>query len=242
MNSPERSDVPRGAAGPTGAPGAPGMPAAPGAGAIRTMLVDDHALLRAGIRSLLEREESISVVGEANSYEEALAGVTRCRPDVMVVDLKLTAGTEYEGLRLVTEVASRHPEVASLVLTTFLDDDLVVRAVKAGARGYVVKDVDTTELVRAIAAVSGGGSAFDPRSATAVLRTVSGEGDGPDALTDREREVLRHLADGMSNKRIGATLYISESTVKFHIRNIIRKLGVSKRTDAVYIASKRGLI
>ena len=105
-----------------------------------------------------------------------------------------------------------------------------------------MKDVDTTELVRAIQAVSTGGSAFDPRSAAVVLRTVSGESETTETLSDREREVLRLLADGMSNKRIGETLYISESTVKFHIRNIIRKLGVSKRTDAVYIASKRGLI
>ncbi len=210
--------------------------------AIRTMLVDDHALLRQGIRSLLEREGAISVVGEANSLDEALSEVVRCRPDVVVVDLKLTAGTEYEGLRLIREITQRHPDVAALVLTTFLDDDLVVRAVKAGARGYVVKDVDTTELVRAIQAVSGGGSAFDPRSSTIVLRTVSGDGGGADTLTDREREVLRLLADGLSNKRIGETLFISESTVKFHIRNIIRKLGVTKRTDAVYTASKRGLI
>ncbi|MDL9946073.1 response regulator transcription factor [Gordonia sp. ABSL11-1] len=215
---------------------------APETTAVRTMLVDDHALLREGIRSLLDRETSISVVGEADSYDAALAEVARCTPDVVVVDLKLTAGTEYEGLRLIREITSRHVGVAALVLTTFLDDDLVVRAVKAGARGYVVKDVDTTELVRAIQAVSGGGSAFDPRSAAIVLRTVSGEGDAPEALTEREREVLRLLADGLSNKRIGQTLYISESTVKFHIRNIIRKLGVSKRTDAVYIASKRGLI
>ncbi|MDL9937010.1 response regulator transcription factor [Gordonia sp. ABSL1-1] len=209
---------------------------------IRTMLVDDHALLREGIRSLLDREPGISVVGEAGSFDAALAEVERCRPDVLVVDLKLTAGTEYEGLRLITEITSRHPGVAALVLTTFLDDDLVVRAVKAGARGYVVKDVDTTELVRAIAAVSSGGSAFDPRSTAIVLRTVSGDTDSSGTLTDREREVLRLLADGMSNKVIGQTLFISESTVKFHIRNIIRKLGVSKRTDAVYTASKRGLI
>lgn len=209
---------------------------------IRTLLVDDHALLREGMRSLLEREDVVEVVGEAGSHDAALAEVNACRPDVVVVDLKLSAGTEYEGLRLIKDISHRHPEVASLVLTTFLDDDLVVRAVRAGARGYVVKDVDTTELVRAIQAVSAGGSAFDPRSAAVVLRTVSGESETTETLSDREREVLRLLADGMSNKRIGETLYISESTVKFHIRNIIRKLGVSKRTDAVYIASKRGLI
>ena len=209
---------------------------------IRTLLVDDHALLRQGMRSLLEREDVVDVVGEAGSADAALAEGNARHPDVVVVDLKLSAGTEYEGLRLIEQIAQRHPEVAALVLTTFLDDDLVVRAVRAGARGYVVKDVDTTELVRAIQAVSGGGSAFDPRSAAVVLRAVSGENEKSEALSDREREVLRLLADGLSNKRIGETLYISESTVKFHIRNIIRKLGVSKRTDAVYIASKRGLI
>ncbi len=209
---------------------------------IRTLLVDDHALLRQGMRSLLEREDVVDVVGEAGSADAALAEVNARHPDVVVVDLKLSAGTEYEGLRLIEQIAQRHPEVAALVLTTFLDDDLVVRAVRAGARGYVVKDVDTTELVRAIQAVSGGGSAFDTRSAAVVLRAVSGENEKSEALSDREREVLRLLADGLSNKRIGETLYISESTVKFHIRNIIRKLGVSKRTDAVYIASKRGLI
>ena len=208
---------------------------------IRTMLVDDHALLREGMRSLLERESSISVVGEANTVAEALDGVARCSPDVMVVDLKLTAGADYEGLRLISELSKRYPSVAALVLTTFLDDELVVRAVRSGAKGYVVKDIDTTELVRAIKSVSRGDSAFDPRSAAVVLRAVSGQGSS-ETLTDRERQVLQLMADGLSNIKIGETLFISPSTVKFHIRNIIRKLGVSKRTEAVYSASKRGLI
>lgn len=208
---------------------------------IRTMLVDDHALLREGMRSLLERESSISVVGEANNVAEALEGVAKCSPDVMVVDLKLTAGADYEGLRLISELSRQYPSVGALVLTTFLDDELVVRAVRSGAKGYVVKDIDTTELVRAIKSVSRGDSAFDPRSAAVVLRAVTGQGNS-ETLTDRERQVLRLLADGLSNKQIGETLFISPSTVKFHIRNIIRKLGVSKRTEAVYSASKRGLI
>ncbi|GAB16590.1 putative two-component response regulator [Gordonia effusa NBRC 100432] len=209
---------------------------------VRTMLVDDHAILRQGLRSLLERDGAIEVVGEADSLATAYREVQRTAPDVVVVDLKLAVGTEYEGLTLISELTRRWPAVSSLVLTTFLDDDLVVRAVKAGARGYVVKDVDTTELVRAIETVSRGGSAFDPRSTSVVLRAVSGEAPTPQSLTDRERQVIRLLAEGFSNKRIGQTLFISESTVKFHIRNIIRKLGVSKRTDAVYTASKRGLI
>lgn len=227
--------------------GGPESAGAGGAGprndrAVRTVLVDDHALLREGLRSLLDRDTAVEVVGEANSFDSALAEIEHSRPDVVVVDLKLTAGADYEGLRLIEEVTKSYPEVASLVLTTFLDDDLVIRAVRAGSRGYVVKDVDTTELVRAVRAVATGGSAFDPRSATIVLRTVSGGRDVAAELTDREREVLRLLAEGKSNGEIGGVLYISESTVKFHIRNLIRKLGVSKRTDAVYVASKRGLI
>lgn len=209
---------------------------------IRTVLVDDHALLREGLRAVLERHDGIAVVGEAGSFDAALAEVAHTRPDVVVVDLKLTAGTDYEGMRLIGELTRWDPQPAVLVLTTFLDDDLVVRAVRAGARGYVVKDVDTTELVRAIRALAGGGSAFDPRSSTIVMRTMAGERNVSAELTEREREVLRLLADGLSNAAIGRRLYISESTVKFHIRNLIRKLGVSKRTDAVYVASKRGYI
>ncbi|MFC0313454.1 response regulator [Gordonia phosphorivorans] len=209
---------------------------------IRTVLVDDHAVLREGLRALLDRHEGIAVVGEAGTYEGALAEVAHARPDVVVVDLKLTAGTDYEGMRLIAELHRWNPDLSILVLTTFLDDELVVRAVRAGARGYVVKDVDTTELVRAIRALADGGSAFDPRSSMIVMRAMSGERDVSAELTDREREVLRLMADGLSNPAIGRRLYISESTVKFHIRNLIRKLGVSKRTDAVYVASKRGLI
>ncbi|MFT4088662.1 MAG: response regulator transcription factor [Gordonia sp. (in: high G+C Gram-positive bacteria)] len=209
---------------------------------IRTMLVDDHALLREGLRAVLERESEIQVVGEAGSVDAALAEVAHTRPDVVVVDLKLTAGTDYEGMRLIGELKRWNPDLAVLVLTTFLDDDLVVRAVRAGARGYVVKDVDTTELIRAIRALAAGGSAFDPRSSTIVMRTMAGDAHVAEELTDREREVLKLLAAGLSNAAIGRELFISESTVKFHIRNVIRKLQVSKRTDAVYVASKRGLI
>ncbi|MEZ5212831.1 response regulator transcription factor [Gordonia sp. (in: high G+C Gram-positive bacteria)] len=209
---------------------------------IRTVLVDDHALLREGLRAVLERHDGIEVCGEAGTFDAAMAEVAHTRPDVVVVDLKLTAGTDYEGMRLIEELTRWNPEGAVLVLTTFLDDDLVIRAVRAGARGYVVKDVDTTELVRAIRALAAGGSAFDPRSSTIMMRTMAGERTVGHELTDREREIVQLLANGLSNVEIGQRLYISESTVKFHIRNLIRKLGVSKRTDAVYVATKRGLI
>lgn len=210
--------------------------------AIRLALVDDHAILRQGLRSLLEREDDLVVVGEASSEPEAEAVVAATRPDVVLLDLKLSAGSEFEGLSLCTKLSGAHPDIGLLVLTTFLDEDLVVRAVHAGARGYVVKDVDTTELVRAIRAISNGQSAFDSRSAAAVVRSLNGGSQAHERLTDREIEVLRLLAAGLSNHKIGETLFISATTAKFHVSNIMRKLGVGRRAEAVYTASKRGLI
>jgi len=211
-------------------------------GTIRLVLVDDHAILREGLRSVLERQRGLVVVGEASSEAEAVAVVLATTPDVVLLDLKLSAGSEYEGLSLCTTLSAAHPGIGLLVLTTFLDEDLVVRAMHAGARGYVVKDVDTTELVRAIRAISAGDSAFDSRSAAAVVRSMSGRADLHQQLTARELEVLRLLATGLSNNQIGEQLYISATTAKFHVSNIMRKLEVSRRAEAVYAASKRGLI
>ncbi|MCP9275711.1 MadR family response regulator transcription factor [Mycolicibacterium arenosum] len=209
---------------------------------IRLVLVDDHAILRQGLRAVLEREDDLIVVGEASSEGEAEAVVRAMAPDVVLLDLKLSTGSDFEGLSLCTKLSAAHPQLGLLVLTTFLDEDLVVRAVHAGARGYVVKDVDTTELVRAIRAVSTGESAFDARSAAAVVRSLNGRNEPRQQLTDRELEVLRLLATGSSNHEIGEKLYISATTAKFHVSNIMRKLEVSRRAEAVYAASKRGLI
>jgi DNA-binding NarL/FixJ family response regulator len=210
--------------------------------AIRLALVDDHPILRQGLRSVLEREDDLVVVGEASSEHEAATMVAAVRPDVVLLDLKLSAGSDFEGLSLCAKLSTAHPQIGLLVLTTFLDEDLVVRAVHAGARGYVVKDVDTTELVRAIRAISVGESAFDSRSAAAVVRSLSGRTEPREQLTDRETEVLRLLAAGLSNNKIGEKLFISATTAKFHVSNIMRKLQVSRRAEAVYAASKRGLI
>jgi DNA-binding NarL/FixJ family response regulator len=210
--------------------------------AIRLILVDDHAILREGLRSVLEREDDLVVVGEASSEPEAEAVVLATHPDVVLLDLKLSASSEFEGFSLCAKLSAAHPGIGLLVLTTFLDEDLVVRAVHAGARGYVVKDVDTTELVRAIRAISAGESAFDARSAAAVVRSLSGRTAPRQQLTDREIEVLRLLAAGLSNNKIGEKLFISATTAKFHVSNIMRKLEVSRRAEAVYAASKRGLI
>ncbi|WP_338537454.1 response regulator transcription factor [Janibacter terrae] len=210
---------------------------------IRLLLVDDHAIVRQGLRSVLQREEGIRVVGEAEDAARAKELVAELSPQMVCLDLKLSTSSDSEGIALCEELTTLHPDIAVLVLTTFLDERLVLRAIRAGARGYVVKDVDTSGLVRAIRDVSRGGSAFDARSAAAMVRGLHGaEEEQPKELTSRELEVLRLLASGLSNSKIGAELFISETTAKFHVGNILRKLGVSRRAEAVYAASKAGLI
>jgi two-component system, NarL family, response regulator DevR len=210
---------------------------------VSIVLVDDHAILRQGIRSILERHPHMRVVGEAATSQEAMAVVSSTRPRIVLLDLKLSTSSDTEGLELCLKLTSTYPGTAVLVLTTFMDDQLVVRAIRSGASGYVVKDVDTRELVRAIQAVSQGESAFDSRSAAAMVRSLNARSTlESKQLTQREREVLSLLARGLSNRDIGKRLYISETTAKFHVGNIIRKLNVSRRAEAVYAASKMGLI
>ncbi|GAA0657976.1 two-component system response regulator MnoR [Streptomyces thermocarboxydovorans] len=208
---------------------------------LRIVLVDDHAIVRHGLRSILERESDLEVVGEASTAAEAEAVVDRVRPAIVLLDLKLSTGADTEGLELCASLTRRHPGLAVLVLTTFLDDNLVVEAIRHGARGYVVKDVDTTELLRSIRAVARDESAFDSHAAAAMVRSMRVGPEQP-RFTERELKVLPLLARGLSNREIGAELYISETTVKFHVRNIMRKMDVGSRAEVVYEASKLGVI
>lgn len=210
---------------------------------VRIMLVDDHAIVRQGLRSILERERDLIVVAEASTHDEALTVIGRSDPHLVLLDLKLSTASDSEGLELCAELTSRHPDIGVLVLTTFLNEQLVLKAIRAGAHGYVLKDVDTSGLIRAIRDVSHGQSAFDARSAAAMVRGLN----APDPkklqqLTSRELEVLRLLARGLTNRDIGTKLYISETTAKFHVGNIVRKLCVSRRAEAVYEGTKLGLI
>jgi len=207
---------------------------------VRIVLVDDHAILRQGLRPLLEREPDLQVVGEASSATEALAVVERCRPAIVLLDIKLSPASDHEGLDLCAQLTKRHPALRALVLSTFVDDALVVSAIEHGACGYVVKDVDALELVRSIRLVARSGSAFDSRSAAAMVRSIRSP-QPQSLLTERERSVLRLVASGLSNRGIGARLYLSETTVKFHVRNIVRKLGATSRAEAVYKATKSGV-
>ncbi|WP_163512584.1 MadR family response regulator transcription factor [Fodinicola acaciae] len=211
---------------------------------IRIALVDDHAIVRQGLRSMLEREPGLTIVAEAASAPEALALINKTEPDIVLLDLKLSTGSDSEGLSLCRHIVAAHPDIGVLVLTTFIDERLVVASIQAGAKGYVVKDVDPTELVSSVRAVHRGESAFDAHAAAVVVKSLH-SGGGEDrgrSLTERELEVLRLLAHGMSNVDIGKKLFISETTVKFHVSNVMRKLDVSRRAEAVYAASKLGLI
>jgi DNA-binding NarL/FixJ family response regulator len=207
------------------------------------LLVDDHAIVRRGLRSILELERDISVVAEAGGWTDALQALDRARPDVIVLDLKLSSEHDTEGLDLCSEIIRRRPQSNVVILSTFLDEDLLNQALRRGAKAYVLKEVDVVELVRIIRAVSQGGAAFDGRSAAMMRALVAGEhAQNEPAFTEREREVTKLLARGLTNREIGRRIFVSESTAKFHVRNVMHKLDVHSRAEVAYAAGKRGLL
>ena len=218
------------------------MPAESAVAAARVMLVDDHAIVRRGLRSILELEPDISVVAEAGGRSEALRLLDRVQPDVILLDLKLSADHDAEGLELCSEILARRPESRVVILSTFLDENLLNQSLRRGAKAYVLKEVDLVELVRIIRAVSHGESGFDSRSAEMMRALIVHGGDSPESdLTGREREVIGLLAHGLTNREIGTRMFVSESTAKFHVHNVMRKLGVRRRAEVAYAAGKLGL-
>ncbi len=209
---------------------------------IRVVILDDHTIVRQGLRSVLELEADIEVVDDVGTPNEALDAVEEHQPDVMLLDLKLGDDRQAEGLDVCTEIVRHHPEVGVVILTTFHDQSMVRDALRRGARGYVLKDVDAADLLKIVRAVHRGESGFDTRSAALVVRSLAGEPPPDTNLTEREIEMVRLLARGLTNREIGQTSFISESTVKFHLRNIMAKLKVHRRAEVVFAASKRGLL
>ena len=201
---------------------------------IRVLLVDDHKLVRAGLQSLIESTTDLAVVGAASDGEEALALVAATEPDVVLMDLSMPGMDGVEATRRVTE---RHPDVQVLVLTSFSDGDRVQRALDAGAVGYLLKDADPQSLLDGVRAVSRGESPLDARAARAMLRTRPTAARGDD-LTDREREVLELITQGLANKQIARALNISDSTVKAHVGSIFQRIGVTDRTSAAIWAER----
>jgi two-component system response regulator DevR len=208
--------------------------------AVRVFLLDDHEIVRRGIADLLEGESGISVVGEAATAGAALRRIPAARPDVAVLDARLPDGS---GIDVCRDIRSAHPEIRCLILTSYDDNDAVLAAVMAGASGYLLKEIRGTSLVDAVRQVAAGKSLLDP-SVTEKLLTRLREGaprdERLDSLTDREREILSLIADGLTNKEIGERLFLAEKTVKNYVSGLLAKLGMQRRTQAaVYGAEIR---
>lgn len=219
----------------------------------RVLIVDDSAIVRYGLRQLLAADPLLSVVGEAASPRDALVVADRCPPDLLIVDADL--GRDAAGIDLARLVLERHRGVRVLVLTGSRDRAVMMRAMRVGVHGYLRKSADTAEIQRAAHALMRGESVFDapgansPAPVKEILRSTEPRATAPAArgiagasLTERENQVLRLLAVGMSNREIGRRLVISEATVKFHVRNLRDKLEVRRRTEIVYTATRQGIV
>jgi two-component system response regulator DevR len=205
---------------------------------IRVFLLDDHQVVREGIRSLLETDGGLEVVGEAGTAEEALARIPTARPTVAVLDVRLPDGS---GVEVCREVRSRHPEVACLMLTSFADDEALFDAIMAGASGYVLKEVGGSDLVGDIRKVASGHSLLDPRLTARVMERIRTRRDSErqEHLTPQEERILEHISEGLTNRQIAEQMYLSEKTVKNYVSNLLAKLGMSRRTEAAVYAVRR---
>ena len=203
---------------------------------IRVFLLDDHEVVRQGLRGLLEDQEDMEVVGEAGTAAEALTRLPLAHPDVAVLDVRLPDGS---GVEVCRDVRSAHPEVACLMLTSFADDEALFDSVMAGAAGYVLKEVRGGDLVGAIRRAASGQSLLDPGLTQRVLERAhsrNAEEDLTAKLTSQESKILDLIAEGLTNRQIAETLYLSEKTVKNYVSNLLSKLGMSRRTEAAVYA------
>ena len=205
---------------------------------IRIFLLDDHEVVRRGVRELLEVEDDLEVVGEAGTAEEALQRIPAASPDVAVIDMRLPDGN---GVEVCREVRSRNPEVQCVVLTSFADDEALFDSIMAGAAGYLLKQIKGTDLVDAIRRVAAGQSLLDPSVTERVLERLR---KGPEQderlsrLTEQERKILDLIAEGLTNRQIGERMFLAEKTVKNYVSNLLSKLGMERRTEAAVFAAK----
>jgi DNA-binding NarL/FixJ family response regulator len=203
----------------------------------RVFLLDDHEIVRRGLRELLEQEDDFEVVGEAGTAEEALDRVGPTRPDIALLDVRLPDG---DGVEVCREIRSRDPDIRCLMLTSFADDEALFGAIMAGASGYLLKQVHGTDLVDAIRTVASGRSLLDPAMTARVLDRLRApqEPDELADLTDQERRVLDLVAEGLTNRQIGERMFLAEKTVKNYVSNLLAKLGMSRRSEAAAFAAR----
>jgi DNA-binding NarL/FixJ family response regulator len=212
---------------------------------ISVLLVDDQTLVRQGIRSLLELSDAVKVVAEASDGDQAIELIPQVNPDVVLLDMRMPGKSGLDVLRILSERRQLPP---TIILTTFDDDEIVLAGLKAGARGYLLKDVTLEQLVEAVKTVAEGGSLVRPAVSQRLLSGLDkmqnsfASLDQPDPLTERETEILRLMAGGYSNREIANSLNVAEGTVKNHVSNILSKLGVRDRTRAVLKAFELGLV
>jgi DNA-binding NarL/FixJ family response regulator len=206
--------------------------------AIKVFLLDDHEIVRRGVRDLLEAEADISVIGEAGTASSALARIPALKPDVAVLDVRLPDG---DGVSVCRDIRSQMPEVACLMLTSFGDDEALFDAIMAGAAGYVLKQIRGTDLVGAVRTVASGRSLLDPEAASRVMarmRDQSRRSDPLAALTGQERKILELIGEGLTNRQIGERLFLAEKTVKNYVSALFVKLGMERRTQAAAYAAR----
>ena len=205
---------------------------------VKVFLLDDHEIVRRGVRDMLEAEGDIKVIGEAGTASSALARIPALRPDVAVLDVRLPDG---DGVTVCREIRSRMPEVACLMLTSFADDDALMDAVMAGAAGYVLKQIRGTDLVGAVRTVATGQSMLDSRAASQLMARLRGQAAKQDplaGLTPQERRILELIGAGLTNRQIGEQLFLAEKTVKNYISGLFAKLGMERRTQAAAYAAR----
>lgn len=208
---------------------------------IRILVADDHPIVRDGLIAILSTQPDFMVIGEATTGAEAIKLACELRPDVVLLDLDMP---EVDGVAALRQMHANCPDVHTLVLTAFDTDDAIIGAVRAGAKGYLLKGAPRDEIFKAIRVVGAGGSLLQPIVASKLMRHIEGADQQlqREPLTDREMDVLQLLAQGKQNKEIASTLRISERTVKFHVSSILGKLGATNRTEAVTFAAQQGLI
>ena len=208
---------------------------------IRILVVDDHAVVREGLRAFLGLQPGFEIVGEAADGEEAIERAAQLEPDVVLMDLVMP---KLDGVSAMRALRRRCPRCRVIVLTSFLEDDRLLPALEAGAAGYLLKNSQPAELARAVRAAHNGDAIIDPTVAARLVRALSDRPHGTafDQLTGRERDVLSLIANGRSNKRIALELGISEKTVKTHVGHVLAKLGVTDRTQAAVLAVQHGLV